>query len=67
MTCSKNQEYSIDLKECIDDMADNLVYRTDFDDVPTDIYIPIALKLINDVIDDIATNPEKYIQPKHQE
>lgn len=59
-------DYSINLNDCIDDIADNLVYRTEFDDLPTDIYIPIVFELINDVIDDISTSPGKYIQSKHQ-
>ena len=60
------QDYVINLNDCIDDMADNLVYKTEFDDIPTDIYIPIVFELINDVIDNIAAAPEKYIKPKHQ-
>lgn len=60
------QDYSINLNNCIDDMADNLVYQTEFDDIPTDIYIPIVFDLINDMIDDIAAAPEKFIKPKHQ-
>ncbi len=59
-------DYSINLNDCIDDIADNMVYRTEFDDIPTDIYIPIVFRLINDVIDDISTSPEKYIKSKHQ-
>ncbi len=42
-------DYLINLNDCIDDIADNLVYRTGFDDIPTDIYIPISL-LLNQVI-----------------
>ena len=51
-------DYCINLDDCIDDIANNLVYQTEFDDIPTDIYIPIVLELINDVIDDIATATE---------
>lgn len=60
------QDYSINLNDCIDDMADNLVYRTEFDDIPADVFSPIIFELINDVIDDISTSPEKYIKSKHQ-
>lgn len=60
------QDYLINLNGCIDDMADNLVYQTEFDDIPTDIYIPIIFDLINDIIDDIAAAPDKFIKPKHQ-
>ncbi|MGK7896454.1 MAG: hypothetical protein AB4372_23260 [Xenococcus sp. (in: cyanobacteria)] len=42
------------------------VYRTEFDDIPTDIYIPIVFELINDIIEDISTSPEKFVKPKHQ-
>ncbi len=58
-------DYSINLNDCIDDIADNLVYRTEFDDIPTDIYIPVVFELINDIIDDIATAPDKFVKPKH--
>ncbi len=42
------------------------VYQTEFDDIPTDIYIPIVFELINDIIDNIATSPEQFIKLKHQ-
>ena len=66
MKTPENPEYSINLDDCIDDIADNLVYQTEFDDIPTDIYIPIVFKLINDVIDDIAIAPGQFIKQKHQ-
>lgn len=59
-------DYSINLNDCIEDMADNLVYRTEFDDIPSDVFSPIIFELINDIVDDISTSPEKYIKPKHQ-
>lgn len=66
MKTQQNPDYSINLNDCIDDIADNLVYQTEFDDIPTDIYIPIFFELINDIIDDIATAPEQFIKLKHQ-
>jgi hypothetical protein len=58
-------KYSIDMSESIPDITANIIHDSRFNQLPSDIFEPVILKALNDLIDDFAQNPEKYIQASH--
>jgi hypothetical protein len=59
-------KYSIDLSEAIPDITANIIHDSRFNQLPSDIFEPVILKALNDLIDNFAQIPDKYIQREHQ-
>ncbi len=60
---AKHPNYSINLDNCIDDMAENYIYQSeDYQNIPLEKIKEILLKAIDDLIDDFADNPNKYLK-----
>lgn len=56
----------IDLTDSVPDLAANLIYGSQYHHLPSDIFEDLVLRLINDLIDDLASDPQKYLQSHHQ-
>lgn len=59
-------KYVIDLTEAIRDITTNVIHDSRFNQLPSDIFEPVIFQAFNDLADDFALNPEKYLQPKHR-
>jgi hypothetical protein len=59
-------EYSVDLSESIPDITTNIIHDSRFSQLPSDIFEPVILKALNDLIDDFALLPDKYLQREHR-
>ena len=60
---AKHPNYSINLDNCMDDMAENYIYQSeDYQNIPLEKIKEILLKGIDDLIDDFADNPNKYLK-----
>lgn len=59
---AKNPNYTINLDNCIDDMAESYIYQEeDYQVIPIEKIKEILLEGINNLIDDFADNPNKYL------
>jgi hypothetical protein len=58
-------QYSIDLSESIPDITNNVIHDSRFNQLPSDIFEQVIFQALNDLIDDFAQIPDKYIQAKH--
>lgn len=56
----------IDLTDSVPDIAANLIYGGQYHQLPSDIFEAFVIELINDFIDDLASDPQKYLQPHHE-
>jgi hypothetical protein len=57
----------INVTDCIPDITANLIAASpDHYDLPPDIFESLVFEALNDLIDDFALNPHKYIQPCHE-
>lgn len=63
---SKNQNYKIDLTDCIPDIAANYVHDSEHFQLPSDIFEALIYKAVNELIDDFAQNPANYLKPCHE-
>ena len=55
----------IDLSDSIADITENIIDDLEYSHLPSDIFEKSVLKAINDLVDDFAIDPHKYLQPKH--
>lgn len=58
---------TIDLTECLPDITANTIHNSEHSLLPSDIFEPLILQAINDLIDDFALDPHNYLKPHHQE
>lgn len=56
----------IDLTDAVPDIAANLIYGGQYHQLPSDIFEQLIIELINDLVDDLASDPQKYLKPQHQ-
>lgn len=56
----------IDLSNAVTDIAANLIYNSQYHDLPSDIFEELVIRIANDLIDDFASDPQKYLQPHHK-
>ena len=55
----------IDLSDAIADITENIIQDSDHYQLPSDIFENAVMRAINDLVDDFAINPHKYLQRKH--
>ena len=53
-TSTNTQKHIIDLTDCVADTTSN-------------IFENVVFEALNDLIDDFAINPDKYLKPKHKQ
>ncbi len=56
----------IDLSDSLADITANIIHDSEHFQLPSEIFESIILKAINDLVDDFAINPDKYLKPQHQ-
>jgi hypothetical protein len=56
----------IDLTDSLPDITANLVHDSEHYQLPSDIFEDLLFKALNELIDDFATDPDKYLKPHHQ-
>ena len=57
----------IDLTDSIPDITANLIHDSEHYQLPSDIFENAVLEAINDLIDDFADCPGRYLKPKHKQ
>ncbi len=57
----------IDLTDSIPDITANLIHDSEHYQLPSDIFENAVLEAINDLIDDFADCPDRYLKPKHKQ
>lgn len=55
----------IDLSECLTDITANIIHDSEHYQLPSNIFEKAVLEAINDLIDDFADCPDRYLKPKH--
>lgn len=63
---SKSTSNIVDLTDSVPDIAANLIYGSQYHHLPSDIFEALIVQLINDLIDDLASDPQKYLEPHHE-
>ena len=57
----------IDLTDSLPDIAANLIYdNPELNQLPSDIFEDAVFEALNDLIDEFAQNPDKYLKPHHE-
>ena len=64
-TSGNREEFIINLSDAIADITENIIADSEYSDLPTDIFVNVVKRAINDTIDDFAINPDSYLQPQH--
>jgi len=64
-TVSKVNPRIIDLTDSIPDVTSNLIVDSEHYQLPPDIFENALYEALNDLIDDFAQNPNRYLKPKH--
>ena len=54
------------MTESVRDIAANLIYGGEYHHLPSDIFEQLIIELINDLVDDLASDPQKYLKPHHE-
>ncbi|MEM9509841.1 MAG: hypothetical protein AAGA16_19525 [Cyanobacteria bacterium P01_E01_bin.35] len=58
---------TIDLTDSLPDITSNIIHDSEHYQLPSDIFEDDVFQALNDLIDDFAINPEKYLKPHHQQ
>ena len=58
-------DFAIDLSYCIDDMVENFIYeKQEYAQLPDTLLREVIFEAINNAIENISTNPEKYLSDR---
>ena len=57
----------IDLTDSLPDITGNIIHDSEHHRLPSNLFEDAILEAINDLIDDFAINPHKYLEPKHKQ
>lgn len=63
MTQTRSRQ--IDLTDSLADITANIIHDSEHHLLPSDIFENTILEAINDLIDDFAVHPNRYLKPKH--
>ena len=66
-TSTNTQKHIIDLTDCVADTSSNIIHDSEHYQLPSDIFENVVFEALNDLIDDFAINPDKYLKPKHKQ
>lgn len=56
----------IDLTDSLPDITANLIHDSKHFQLPSDLFEDILFEALNELIDNFAINPDKYLKPHHQ-
>lgn len=56
----------IDLTDSIPDITANLIHDSEHFQLPSDIFEKLVFQALNDLIDEFAQNPDRYLKPHHR-
>ena len=57
----------IDLTDSLPDITANLIYdHPELNQLPPNIFEDAVFKALNDLIDEFAQNPDRYLKPHHE-
>ena len=56
----------IDLTDSIPDITANLIHDSQHHQLPSELFENAVFEALNDLIDDFASDPDKYLKPHHQ-
>ena len=56
----------IDLTDSIPDITANLIDDSQHYQLPSELFEDAVFQALNDLIDDFANDPDKYLKPHHQ-
>ena len=62
---TQTTDYQIDLTDSLADITANIIHDSEHYLLPSDIFEDAVLGAINDLIDDFANCPDRYLKPKH--
>ena len=57
----------IDLTDSLPDLTANIIHDSEHFQLPSNLFEDTILEVINDLIDNFAINPDKYLEPKHKQ
>ena len=66
-TNTNTRKHIIDLTDCVVDTTANIIYDSEYSQLPSDIFENTIFEALNDLIDDFAINPDRYLKLKHQQ
>ncbi|MGL5834257.1 MAG: hypothetical protein ACRC1Z_13630 [Waterburya sp.] len=58
--------YKLDLSDSVPDITTNVIHDSRFNQLPSDIFESVIFQALNELIDDFALHPDKYLKPKHR-
>ena len=61
----EESQFQIDLGDAIADITANIIYDSEYSQLPSDIFESAVMEAINDLVDDFALNPDSYLKSKH--
>lgn len=62
-----NQTRTIDLSDSLPDMTANIIHDSEHYLLPSNIFEDAIFATINELVDDFALNPDKYLKSHHQQ
>ncbi len=69
LSISRTQVISriIDLTDSLPDFTANIIDDSEYHQLPSNLFEDAILEAINDLIDDFAINPDKYLKAKQKQ
>ena len=69
LSISRTQVISriIDLTDSLPDLTANIIKDSEHHQLPSSLFEDTILEAINDLIDNFAINPDKYLEAKHKQ
>lgn len=65
-TASTQDRFNVDLTNAIPDIAASLIHDSEHSQLPSDIFEKLVFQALNDLVDDFAQDPAKYLKPHHE-
>lgn len=63
-----SNDYSIDVSECLEDITANYIANsTEHYQLPADIFKNTVFEALNDLVDDFAQDPDRFLNNRHTE
>ena len=59
------EEFIINLSDAIADITENIIRDSEYWSLPANIFQDAVKRAINDLVDDFAIEPDKYLKSEH--
>lgn len=66
-TTTTAEVHVIDVSESLSDITANIIHKSEYSLLPSDIFEDLVFTAINELVDDFAHNPHNYLKPHHEE